>query len=1116
MKERKFKLTEFAVDNHVTIYILTAVLIIAGIFSYQATPKEKFPEVTFPYYNVTTIYPGTSPEDIENLVTKPIEKKLKGINGIKEIQSKSLQDVSTIFIEFETNIDEREAFDEVKDAVDESKSDLPDGLLDDPQVEEINVSEIPILNINLSGDLSLPKIKAYAEDLQDEIEGLQEVSRVDILGALEREIQINVDMHKMQSAGITFNLIAERVAQENMTISGGEVRVEDMNRNMRVIGEFEDPVNVGNILLKNGIYLKDIANVVDGFEDREDYARLEGQDVITLNVIKKTGENLINAIDQIKVILHDFQENTAPDNLTITTTGDQSTQTRNSVSDLFNTIILGFLVVVVVLMFFMGVDNAAFVGVAIPLSMLLAFIMLPAIDFTLNMVVLMAFILVLGIVVDNSIVVVENIYRHFMHTPNLSIQQASKRGVAEVAGPVFSGTLTTMAPFIPLAFWPGIMGKFMMYIPITLIITLAASMLVAYTMNPVFAVSFMKYRPIGEKAPVNSKKLLLWTLGTIVVSAIFYFAGIIFMGNLLMFGLIVYYLVQFVLKRAIKRFQHSVIPRMMNAYRRTLRFLMQGKRPYFTVGVTLLLLVFTFWLMGVAGPKVIMFPDNDPNDIYVYITMPEGTHIEKTDSVAKVLERQVFDIVGTDNPDVESIITNVAEGAGEDIFDRATLSHLAKITVSFVEYKFRAGEPTSVYLQRMRDEVKSIPGAEIVIGKDESGPPTGKPINIEISGEEYETLIALEEQTLDFIKSLEVDGIEELKSDLSISKPEIEVKVDRAKANKFGITTAYIGSTLRTAIYGSEVSTYREGDDEYSIQLRLAEGYRYDLASLLNLKLMVPGGPNGVRSIPISAVADISFTTSYGGIIHKDHDRVITLSSNVLDGYNANEIVQRLKGEIVKMDIPDGYDIEFTGEQEEQEESAQFLSMAFLAAFLLIFLVLVMQFNSLAKPLIILSQIIFSTIGVLLGFIVFKIDFSVIMTGMGIIAVGGIVVKNAIILIDYIDLLIERGGRIRDNIIEAGTTRLTPVLLTAASTIFGLLPLAIGMNINFVTLFTEFNPAIYFGGDSTGFWAPLAWTIVFGLAFATFLTLIVVPSMYFIMKERTVKAKRRKALKASS
>ncbi|MGM0552000.1 MAG: efflux RND transporter permease subunit [Bacteroidota bacterium] len=1116
MKERKFKLTEYAVDNQVTIYILTAVLIIAGIFAYQATPKEQFPEVTFPFYNVTTIYPGTSPEDIENLVTKPIEKKLKGVDGIKTIESKSLQDVSTIFIEFETNVPEQKASNDVKDAVDEAKSDLPDGILNDPEVMEINVSEIPILYINLSGDLSLPKIKGYAEDLQDEIEGLQEVSRADIVGALEREVQIKVDMHKMQSAGITFSQIAERVAQENMTISGGEVQVDDMNRNMRVVGEFDDPVNVKNILLKDGVYLKDIADVVDGFADRENYARLKGQDVITLNVIKKSGQNLINAVDKIKVILEDFQEGEAPDNLEITTTGDQSTMTRNSVSDLFNTIILGFLVVVIVLMFFMGVDNAAFVGVAIPLSMLLAFIVLPVIDFTMNMVVLMSFILVLGIVVDNSIVVVENIYRHFMHTPNLSIQRASKIGVAEVAGPVFSGTLTTMAPFIPLAFWPGIMGKFMMYIPITLIITLSASMIVAYTMNPVFAVSFMKYRPIGEKDPVNKRKLLFWTLGVILAAAIFYFAGVIFMGNLLIFGLLVYYLVQFVLKGAIKSFQHRVLPKMKNAYRSTLHFLLHGYRPYITLAGTLFLLVFTFWLMGVAGPKVIMFPPNEPSDIYVYLTMPEGTRIEKTNEVVKELEQQVFEIVGTDNADVESIITNVAENAGEDIFDRATLPHLAKITVSFVEYKYRTGPSTSTYLNELRDKLKGMAGAEIVVGQNENGPPTGKPINIEISGDEYTTLIDLEERLFDYIKTLNIQGIEELKSDLSISKPEIEVQIDRAKANKYGITTAYIGSTLRTAIYGSEVSTFREGDDEYSIQLRLDDGYRYDLASLMNMRLMVPGGPKGVRMIPISAVADISFTTSYGGIIHKDNDRVITLASNVLEGYNANEIVNRLRNEVVKLDIPDGYSIEFTGEQEEQEESGQFLVFAFIAAFLLIFIILVMQFNSLSKPLIILCQVIFSTIGVLLGFIIFGLDFSVILTGMGIIAVAGIVVKNAIILIDYSDLLIERGGRIRENIVEAGTTRLTPVLLTAASTIFGLLPLAIGMNINFVTLFTEFDPAIFFGGDNSVFWGPLAWTIIFGLAFATFLTLVVVPSMYFIVKERGVKGQRKRSLKASS
>jgi len=509
MKKRNFPLTNFAVDNKTTIYFFTVVLIILGIAAYNSTPKESFPEVVFPYFSVSTIYPGTSPTDMENLVTRPLEKELKGVKGIKEIRSNSIQDFSLIVIEFETNVDNDKAYLDVKEAVDKAKSNLPTNLLDDPEVTNIDLSEFPILYINLSGDLGLVKIKDIADDLKDEIEGLSEITRVDIVGALDKEYQINVDLYKMQAAGISFTQIENMVAYENMTISSGQVKSDGMERTMRIVGEFESIEEIRNIMIMDGIYLKDIADVIDGYAERESYSRLGGEDVITLNVIKKSGQNLIIAVDKIKEILKDFEAK-SPQNLVITTTGDQSTMTRNNVSNLFNTIILGFMIVVLVLMFFMGVDNALFVAVSIPLSMLIAFIMIQVVGFTMNMVVLVSFILVLGIVVDNSIVVVENIYRHFMTTENLSIAQAAKKGTAEVAGPVLSGTLTTMAPFIPLAFWPGIFGKFMLYIPVTLIITLTASMLVAYLMNPVFAVSFMKYREgqVVEKAKRNRQNAI--------------------------------------------------------------------------------------------------------------------------------------------------------------------------------------------------------------------------------------------------------------------------------------------------------------------------------------------------------------------------------------------------------------------------------------------------------------------------------------------------------------------------------------------------------------------------------------------------------------------------------
>ena len=1100
MNTRSFLPTNYAVDSRTTIYFITIFLIIYGIVSYYNTPKESFPEVVFPYFSVSAIYPGTSPADMENLVTRPIEKELKTVKGIKQISSNSIQDFSLIMIEFETNIDNSVAYQDVKDAVDDAISELPTDLLDDPTVTKIDLSEFPILNINLSGDLGLEKIKSYADDLQDRIEGMEEVTRVDIVGALEREFQINVDLYKMQAAGISFDEIESAVAFENLTISGGQLNLGGMERTMRIVGEFNSIEDLKNILVRDGIYLKDIAQVIDSYADRESFSRLMGEDVITLNVIKKSGQNLINTIDKIKIILEEFEAK-APANLAITVTGDNSKITRNTLASLFNTIILGFLIVVLVLMFFMGVDNSLFVAISIPLSILITFIIIHFIGYTLNMVVLMAFILVLGIVVDNSIVVVENIYRHFMTTKNLAIKEASKIGVGEVARPVFSGTITTMAPFFPLAFWPGIMGEFMVFIPVTIIVTLFASMLVAYFINPVFAVSFMKYRgEKGQSVKNRNREVIIVTLISVILAFLLYLIEIIFAANLIIFILLLYLLVKFAIIPLIKKFQKVVIPEMTGIYKRSITFFLKGHNAYIVMAFTVILLVFTFFLMGVFPPRVIMFPEGDPDETYIFITMPAGTRIEVTDSVTKIVEDKVFNVLGEENPDIESVISNVAINAGEDVFQRSTQAKLAKVTVSFVEYQYRKGIPTIKYTDMFRDSVKNIPGAKIIVSNQQMGPPTGKPINIEISGEDFNMLIPYAEHLNKFIDSLNVQGIEDLKMDIEVNNPEILINIDRTKANKLGIKSAYIGMMLRTALFGKDISKYREGDDEYDIKLRLQEKYRDNLQTLMNMKLIIPGGENGIiKEIPITAVADINYSSSYGGIIRKDHNRVITLSSNVLTGYNANEIVNRLKTSLKDFVLDDGYEISFTGEQEEQAENSSFLTGAFILAVMLILIILIIQFNSIAKPLIILVQIVFSLIGVLLGNIIFGLDISVIMTGMGIIAVGGIVVKNAIILIDYIDILISKGMEKKQAIITAGSVRLTPVFLTAASTILGLLPLAIGMNIDFPGLFTAFDPNIYFGGTSAIFWKPLAWTIIFGLTFATFLTLIVVPSMYYII-----------------
>jgi len=1103
MKNREFILTNAAAENKTTVYIFLVLLTIFGILQYDATPKEEFPEIVFPFFVIATVHPGTSPAEMENLVTRPIEKHLKGIDGVEEINSKSIQDFSSIFIEFEIDADETQAYLDVKQAVDDARTELPSDLFQEPEITQIEFSERPILYINLSGELGLVKLKLLAEDLQEEIEGLEEILRADIVGALDREIQVNVDLYKMQAAGFSFATLQNAIAAENLTISGGQIDKDNMKRNLRIVGEFTDVEEIANILLAEGVYVKDIADVVDSHADRESYSRLNSQDVITLNIIKRGGKNLIYAVDKINGILEEFKER-APQNLVITLSGDSSEKTKNSISDLMNTIILGFVVVVFVLMFFMGETNAIFVGVAIPLSMVIAFIFIPLVGFTLNRVVLMAFILVLGIVVDNAIVVVENIYRHFTTTDNLPILPATKKAVGEVVLAVFTGTLTTIAPFFPLIFTPGIPGKFMSFLPITIIIALTASMFVAYVMNPVFAVSFMKYRNLAEDNPRPkklAKKTLVISLAGLGAALLFYASGIMLLANLLVFFVLIYYLAKYVLRFLVHKFQCCVLPVIMDTYRKTLVFFVKGKRPYAVICSIVLLLISSVILLRVRMPQIVFMPSGEPNSLDIYITMPEGTHIEVTNQVAKRVEEKVYELVGRDNPDIESVVTNVAANAGSELFERFTEDKLAKVTVNFVEYKLRQGsKSTQEILDELRAELKGIPGAEIRIDRERMGPPAGMPINIEISGDDIEELIAISDRLESFIKALDIQGVEELKSSIEVSKPEIILSVDRIKANQLGISTAQIGMALRTAIHGTEVSTFREGEDEYPIQLRLAKRYRTNIDVLLSQTIEVRSNSGGPPArIPLAAIADVSYSSSYGGITRKDNKRVITLSSNVLSGYNANVIIRQIRKDLPKFELKQGYEIMFTGEQDIQAEIGSYFIKALFIAIGLIFTILVAQFNSLSKPLIIIIQIFFSLTGVLLGFSLFGIDISVLMTGMGIIAVAGIVVKNGIIIIDYTDKLISEGMEKMEAVVQAGATRLTPVLLTALSTILGLLPLAIGMNFNFQTLFTELDPQFYLGGDNAAFWNPLAWTIIFGLAFATILTLIVVPAMYTLI-----------------
>jgi multidrug efflux pump len=1123
---KQFFATTWSINNRTSIYIVTIIITLFGIISYNALQKEKFPDIVIPKIFVSTIYQGTTPAQMENLVTRPIEKAIKSTSGVKKVTSTSMQDFSMIIVEFNTDVKVADAKQRIKDAVDKAKNDLPKDLPSAPSVANFELADLPILFVNISGEFEMDKLKKYADDIKDKIEALPQITKVNEVGALDKEIQVNVDVYKAQVNKITLSDIIRAIQSENVMGSGGNIRIGDMSRSLQIDGQFTNPQKIGDIVVKSPtgtpVFIKDLAEVKEGYKDRESFARLANKPVITLNVIKRSGENLIAASDSVQSIVKQMKKTTLPSNLDIVITGDQSSQTRNTLNDLINTIIIGFVLVTLILMFFMGTTNALFVGLSVPLSMFLAFCIMPTMGFTLNMIVLFAFLLALGIVVDDAIVVIENTHRIY-HNSNFSIKQSAKLAAGEIFIPVFAGTLTTLAPFVPLAFWPGIIGKFMYFLPITLIITLTASLIVAFIINPVFAVSFMK-REHGEEAVIGVKKnknrsfyIALGILG--FVALVSYALQSFFFGNLTLFIIAFIVLNKFVLNKLISGFQNNVWPAFINAYEKALRWVLKGWHPILAVLIVIGLFVLMVVLMIARPPKIGFFPKGDPNFIYTYIQLPIGTDVNVTDSVTKVVEKKIYGVIGDHNPDVESVITNVAINAGDQNDLTVTAqSNKGKVSIAFKEFANRTGPSTAVYLDKIRDAVKGIPAASITVDQEAAGPPTGKPVNIEITGEDFLTLVNLSKRTKKYIDSLQIYGIEDLKSDLEDQKPEIRINVDRERANREGISTGQIVQEIRNAVYGQDnASKFKRNEDEYPIMVRYAEPYRKRIDDLLNMRItfrdMGMGGQ--IRQVPISAVTNITYDNTYGGIKRNNLKRVITLSSNVLTGANANEIVAQVKSNLKFMNIPDGYEIKLTGEQEDQKETQNFLGLALILSLCLIFLILVTQFNSFSKTIIILTEIFFSIIGVFLGFAIFKMTISIVMVGVGIVALAGIVVKNGILLIEFTDVMRERGHKTFNAIIQGGRTRITPVLLTATATMLGLVPLALGMNIDFYELFAKGKPHFFLGGDSSVFWGPLAWTIIFGLSFATTITLLIVPALYLMNLKFKIWLKRRGILPRS-
>ncbi len=1109
--DKDFALTNLALKNKTTIFFLTFLLIILGIQTYLTLPKDSYPEINQPVVYIGASHPGNSPLDMENLITRPLEKEINSIAEVDEIKSTSVQDYSTIIVEFTPDTKIEEALTKVKDAVDRAKPELPTDLENDPNVFEMNFSELPILNINLSGNYSLEELNGYAEYLEDEIEKIIEISKVEIRGVDEREVKIMVNPYKMEARSINFGDIEKAIQAENVTLSGGSILDDGIRRSIRVLGEFDTPDQMNDIVVKheegNIVYLRDIAEIDFNYKEKESFAREEMQPVVMVDVVKRSGENLLLATEKVYAVLENAKLNVIPEDVTISITNDQSDITRIMVSNLENNIISGVILVVLVLLFFLGTRNALFVGVAIPLSMFMSFLILGAFDITINMMVLFSLIMALGMLVDNGIVVVENVYR--LMEEGYSPWDATKKGVGEVAMPIISSTSTTLAAFLPLAFWPGLMGEFMKFLPITLIITLSSSLFVALVINPVLIATFMK---VDQSGRINQKILLRNVAITLIVGAALLALKVIVLGNLvILFGGLVLINV-YVFVPLPRRFQRVFLPFIEKIYSRILTFALKGKNPVYFFGGTVFTLILSFVLMAVVPPNVIFFPVNLPKYVNVFIEFPVGTDIETTNEFTRKIETKVMQLIEPHRDIVESVIGKVGQDTSDpndpSAFGAKDTPNKARITVNFVEFQYRNGKNTTTIMEEIRKELTGYPGVTVTVDKNSDGPPVGKPINIEVSGENFASLISITENMKNFINESGIEGIEKLKTDLETGKPELIVDIDREKARRFGLSTYTVANEVRTSLFGKEISKFKQGEDDYEIQLRLIDQYRYDVDALMNKSIVFRDNQSGkIHQVPISAVAKAELSSTYGSIKRKDLKRVVTISSNVIGGYNPTEINARIKSLLANYKMPPGYEFKFGGEQEEQAKELAFLSKALMMAVFLIFLIIVSQFNKMTAPFIIMTTVLFSTIGVFLGLIVFRMEFVIIMTMIGIISLAGIVVNNAIVLIDFIELSRKRRRKelnqdklpfneIVAAVVQAGKTRLRPVLLTAITTILGLIPLAIGININFFTLFTDYDADFYMGGDNVAFWGPMSWTIIFGLSFATFLTLVIVPVMY--------------------
>ena len=1029
-------LSNLAIRNRTTVGVLIVLIVLAGVMSYFSLPRESAPDVKQPIVQITTFFDGNTPEEVESLVTIKIENKLTGLSGLTEISSVSAEDVSVITVEFMPNVDIDDALQRVRDKVNLAQGDDFPLDADEPVLTEINFAEFPIMMISISGDISPVRLKAIADRLEEAIEAVPGVLNSDVLGGLEREIRLEIDPDRVAMYELTIADLVNMIPGESVNTSAGGLESGRTRFNVRVPAEVTEPADVDYfpLVAREGrlVYLRDIGSVRDTFKDELSISRLDGENSITVTVQKRIGANILSIADQVQAIIAEARIR-SPEGVQLDIIMDQSAQVRQMVEDLENNIITGLILVAVVLVLFMGPRTSLIVALAIPLSMLMSFAILRLLGVTLNMVVLYSLTLALGMLVDNAIVIVENVYRHMQM--GMGRIAAAKQGTSEVAWPVIASTATTIAAFSPMLFWPGVVGDFMKYLPITLIVTLSSSLFVAMIISPVIC----SVVGGGKGLTVRKDPKHHW---------------------------------------------------FINGYRRLLSGAL--KHRFMTIGGAIAALVLMCGVYGLAGKGMEFFPKIDPKNALINIRTPQGTSIHHTDTIARLIERRLQKF----SPDLEFVVTNIG-ASGSGYGGGPGGPHQGNITLIFHDFTERP-RPSLEAMTEMRAIIEDIPGAEIKLEEQQHGPPTGELVEIRIVGQDFQELQHISEQVEGLIA--DVPGLVNLRSDYEASRPELPFMPYRARARIAGVNSRLTGAYLQTAIFGRKVGTFRHFNDEYDITVRMPVEDRTRIEDLFRLRVPNIDG----RAVPLSTLGEFDYAGGFGTIRRVDRNRVITLTARAegrLDTDVLNDVKRRIAAATADgiIDLPEGYKIAYAGQDEEQVKAQRFLMKAFMFALLLIVLILVMQFNTLSVPLIIMTTVALSLMGVLAGLLIFQMPFGVIMTGIGVISLAGVVVNNAIVLLDYTRRLQRRGMDVIAAALEAGTTRLRPVLLTATTTIFGLMPMASGVSFDFHIM------RIAWKSEASQWWASMAIAVIFGLALATILTLVVVPTLYVALYSRAAK-----------